>query len=252
MSGRINEWLAEMRPRERLLTRGLDALAPHELVALLLGGGTVSASACELGSRLLLRCGGMRGLARMAAAELMQVHGVGPARACRLAAAFEVGRRAHDEARDPGSPIQGGRDVWQLLTPRMKDLRKEVFVALLLDGRHRLAAIERVSEGTLTSSIVHPREVFAPAIRASAAALIVAHNHPSGDPTPSREDIEVTRRLREVGELVGIRLLDHVIVGDPDFVSLRELGHFDGQCGEGWSRSGDRPLPQPGTRSRGC
>lgn len=115
----------------------------------------------------------------------------------------------------------------RLLSPRLRDLRKEVFLALLLDGRNRLLREERISEGSLTSAIVHPREVFAPAIRESAGAIVVVHNHPSGDPTPSREDLEITARLAQVGRLVGINLLDHVILGDPGYLSLRERGYLE-------------------------
>ena len=221
----------EERPRERLLATGAMSLRAAELVALLLGGGTASHPVVRLAEEVLSTHGGLRGLARRSPAELMSIHGVGPARSCRLAAAFELARRVFEERRPASQPIRSGRDVAQLLGPRSRDLDKEMFFALLLDGRHRVAQIERVSVGTLTSSMVHPREVFAPAIRASAAAIIVAHNHPSGDPTPSRQDLEVTARLADVGELVGIRLLDHVILGDPDFVSLRELGYLDRRRG---------------------
>lgn len=219
---------AELRPRERLSAHGEAALSSQELIALLLGTGSVRASAPELARTLLVRAGGLRGLARAGWGELMDLAGLGPVGAARLAAAFELARRLAAEPPRRGTLLECGADVHRVLAPRLRDLRREVFVLLMLDGKHRLLREERVSEGSLTSSIVHPREVFAPAIRESAAALIVAHNHPSGDPTPSREDLEVTARLAEVGELVGIRLLDHVIVGDPGYVSLRERGYVGG------------------------
>jgi len=221
-----NGWLPELLPRERLLAHGEAALSCQELLALLLGSGTARASASELARLLLLLGGGLRGLARRGLNELLELDGIGPAQAARLSAAFEIGRRLAVEVPLRGVALRGGGDVYGLLAPKVRDLRKEVFLALLLDGKNRLIREERVSEGSLTSSIVHPREVFAPAIRESAAALIVAHNHPSGDPTPSREDLEVTARLAEAGRLLGITLIDHVILGDPGYVSLRDRGYL--------------------------
>ncbi len=215
----------DSRPRERLVERGVGALGANELLALVLGTGSLGEDAVTLASRLLAR-GGLRGLARRSAHELARERGIGPARAARLVAACEIGRRLAQSTAMRGTPLRGGGDVYRLLAPTLRDLRKEVFVALLLDGKHRLLREERVSEGSLTSAIVHPREVFGPAIRESAAAVIVAHNHPSGDPSPSREDIAVTERLIEVGQLVGVELIDHVVIGDPGYVSLRERGCF--------------------------
>jgi DNA repair protein RadC len=214
------------RGRERLLECGAAALAADELVALLLGAGSRAACAADVARALLQGAGGLRELSRCTASELRHAPGIGPAQAARLAAAFELARRVASEGPRRGAPIRSGADVFRLLQPRLRDLRREVFVALLLDGRNRLLREERVSMGSLTTSIVHPREVFAAAIRESAGAIVVAHNHPSGDPTPSREDLEVTARLAEVGRIVGIALLDHVIVGDPGFVSLRERGYL--------------------------
>ncbi|MFH0947213.1 MAG: DNA repair protein RadC [Planctomycetota bacterium] len=220
-------WPSELKPRERLLSHGEAALSCHELLTLLLGSGSARASAGDLARRLLVLGGGLRGLARRSLSELLALEGIGPAQASRLAAAFEMGRRLATEVPGRGRTLRSGRDIFGLLAPKVRDLRKEVFIVLLLDGKNRLLREERVSEGSLTSSIVHPREVFAPAIRESAAAIIVAHNHPSGDPSPSREDLEVTARLVEAGRLIGITVLDHVILGDPEFVSLRERGFLD-------------------------
>jgi DNA repair protein RadC len=214
----------ELQPRERLFARGAEALAPAELIALLLGTGTAGESALALATRLLARAGSLRALSRRGAHELLSERGLGEARAARLVAACELARRLARSQAMRGATIRGGGDVHRLLAPKLRDLRKEVFIALLLDGKHRVMREERVSEGSLTASLVHPREVFAPAIRESAAAIVVAHNHPSGDPTPSREDVEVTRRLLEVSLLIGIELLDHVVIGDPGYVSLRERG----------------------------
>lgn len=223
----LTSWPAELRPRERLLALGSAVLSSQELLALVLGSGVRAAPALELARHLLVRTGGLRGLAQLGARELLGLRGIGPAQAGRLAAAFELARRLAAEPAERGLVIRSGADVMRLLGPRVRDVRKELFFALLLDGRHRLLREERVSEGSLTSSIVHPREVFAPAIKESAGAIVVAHNHPSGDPTPSTEDLDVTARLAEVGRLVGITLLDHVILGDPGFVSLRERGYLD-------------------------
>jgi DNA repair protein RadC len=217
---------ASDRPRERMAERGAAALAAPELVALVLGSGIAGESASQLAARLLDAAGGLRGLGQRTVSELTRERGMGLARATRLAAAFEIGRRVAQGAAVRGVPIRGGGDVYRLLGPRLRDAKKENFVALLLDGRHRLLREERVSEGSLTSAIVHPREVFGPAIREGAAAVIVAHNHPSGDPSPSREDLAVTARLLEVAALVGIELVDHVVIGDPGYVSLRERGHL--------------------------
>lgn len=222
-----NSWPVELRPRERLLDLGGQALSTQELLALLLGSGIPTLGVSELARLLLVRAGGLRRLAQRSIAELCGMRGIGPAQSTRLAAAFEIARRLSAEPVARGLPIRGGHDVHRLLSPRLRDLRKEVFLALLLDGRNRLLREERISEGSLTSAIVHPREVFAPAIRESAGAIVVVHNHPSGDPTPSREDLEITARLAQVGRLVGINLLDHVILGDPGYLSLRERGYLE-------------------------
>jgi DNA repair protein RadC len=164
-------------------------------------------------------------LAVSSAGELREELGLAPGAAARLAAAFELGRRVR-APRTRRVSLASARRVFDLLQPQLSGLEQETFLALLLDGKHRLRRAVSVSVGTLTTSLVHPREVFRPAIRGAAAALIVAHNHPSGDPEPSLEDVEVTRRLVEVGELVGIPLLDHVVLGDRSYVSLRDRMPF--------------------------
>ena len=212
-------------PRERLLDRGGDALSLAELVALILDGRG-GERACEVARRVVARGedSGAAGLIGTGAAEWRVLDGLGWAGACRLAAAGELARRSAGAGRRRGRPIRCGADVVRTIGAELRFRRKEVFVALLLDARHRLRRVEQVSEGTLNSSVVHPREVFAPALREGAAALIVAHNHPSGDPTPSAEDRDVTVRLADAGRLLGVRLLDHVVVGDPGFLSMRERG----------------------------
>jgi DNA repair protein RadC len=205
------------RPRERLLERGAAALDDAELLALVLGSGTAKRTAIRIGRRLARRTPGE--LARWSIARWARVGGIGPARAAALVAAFELGRRALEP---PGGsdPIRGPEDI----QPHVRDLfraRKEHFVVLLLNARHEMQARETVSIGSLNASIVHPREVFLPAILHSAASIVLVHNHPSGDPEPSEEDLSITRRLVQVGELVGIGVLDHVIVGARGLVSLR-------------------------------
>ncbi len=206
---------------------GAQALSDAELVAVLLGTGRRGETAVDL-SRLLLQgdgagSGGLRRLAELSLAELAQVPGVGPAKAARLKAALELGRRLAGTAADR-SAIRSPRDAGSLLMEDMRYLDQEQFRVVLLNAKHQVLGVETVSVGGLASSIVHPREVFKRAIRRSAAAIILAHNHPSGDPTPSREDLEVTRRLTEVGKLMGIEVLDHIIIGDNRYVSFREQG----------------------------
>jgi len=206
-----------LRPRERLRARGPAALADAELYALLLGSGTAGRSALRIGRWLARRA--PADLARWPLARWMVVPGVGPARASALVAAFELGRRAATRA-PAGCAIRGPEDV----LAQVRDLlaaRKEHFVVLLLNARHELQARETVSIGSLNASIVHPREVFLPAILHSAASIVLVHNHPSGDPEPSEEDLQITRRLVQVGDLVGIGVLDHVIVAERGTVSLR-------------------------------
>ncbi len=212
------------RPRERLLSRGGAALSEDELLAAMLGTGAAGLDALELSRELLTRYPG-GGLAKLAPKELAKQKGLGPARAARLAAAFELTRRwAADPARP--EPIDSPRRALRELGD-MAALKKEHFVALYLDACHRAVHKETVSVGTLTASLVHPREVFAPAFERPAAALVVAHNHPSGDPEPSREDRETTRRLCSAGRILGLPILDHLIVAERGYFSFREQGLLD-------------------------
>ena len=211
-------------PRERILCRGGDELWDAELLALVLGSGTAGRPVLQVALQALQDAGGLRRLAARSAAELTALEGVGPARAARLMALFTLARRLHSLPFTPGFTVRSGRDVFAHYQPLLRDRKKEFFFTLHLDGKHRLLREERVSQGSLTAAIVHPREVFHTAVRESAATVLVAHNHPSGDPTPSREDYEITARLKEAGELLGIPLLDHVVLGDGAYVSFREEG----------------------------
>jgi DNA repair protein RadC len=212
------------RPRERLERLGPEALSDAELLALLLRTGGPRGDALAVANEMLAVCGGIQGIARAGARELGSAAGVGPAKIATLRAALELGRRLAALRLPPGAAIRGPEDVYRHFHPSLRHVAHERFLALLLDGRHRVLRVEVVSQGTLTASLVHPREVFRPALRESAAALILVHNHPSGDPTPSREDREVTVRLAQAGEILGVRVLDHVVVAEHGYVSLREEG----------------------------
>ena len=221
---RIREIPSDERPRERLLQYGADSLSTAELLAILLRTGTEKYSAIGLGNHLMSHFGGLRGVASMTISEMSQVHGIGPAKAAQIKAAIEFGRRLVAASPEERPRIRSPQDVYNLLGPSLRDERKEHFVALLLDTKGGVFRNTTISIGDLSSSLVHPREVFTEAVRHSAASIIVAHNHPSGDPAPSPEDAAVTRRLCEAGQLLGIEVLDHVVLGDSRWVSLREKG----------------------------
>jgi DNA repair protein RadC len=211
-------------PRERLRSRGAEALSAAELVALVLRTGARGRDAVDVARALLARSGGLDRLESAPANEIEAVTGVGGAKTASLIAAFELGRRCACSRLPEGAALRSPDDVFRSFGARLRRLSQERFIVVMLDGRHRVIGEEIVSQGTLTASLVHPREVFRPALRASAAAVILVHNHPSGDPTPSAEDRAVTERLARAGELLGVRVLDHVVVAERGYVSLREEG----------------------------
>jgi len=219
----IKELPEQERPRERLAQQGADRLSNAELLALILGSGNQGESAVHMAERLLATFGDLRGLLSCTVSELQTISGIGPARASQLVAIVELSARLA-AARQQQTTIRQPGDVQALLMPRLQHKTQEEFVLLVLDTKNKVLAVEDVFRGSLNASIVHPREVFKKAISRSAAAIIVAHNHPSGDPTPSREDIEVTRRLVEAGKIIGIEVLDHVVFGDGKTVSMKEKG----------------------------
>ncbi|MHB1400042.1 MAG: RadC family protein [Trichloromonadaceae bacterium] len=223
---RIKDWPAEERPREKLLQRGAEALTDAELLALVLrtGDATAQTSAVDQARLLLGRFGGLRQLACVGTSELCELKGIGPAKAAELQAVFQLARRFAATELRPGDRFTCAEEVFRHYHERLRDRKKEVFFSLLLDSKNRIIREVQVSEGSLTASIVHPREVFAPVVRESAAAVLFVHNHPSGDPTPSREDLELTTRLREAGTLMGVRVLDHIIVGSGRYVSFADRG----------------------------
>jgi DNA repair protein RadC len=221
----IREWPAHDRPRERLTVGPPAALSARELLALLLGAGGAGRTALDLASEVLVRyAGSLRSLAGAEPGELATTPGIGPARACTLVAAFELGRRAAAEPARRSGRIQGPADVFRRLGPALRDRKQEEFWTLYLDTQNRVIRERCVTVGLLNSSLVHPREVFAPAIAHAAASVVLAHNHPSGDPDPSPEDLEVTWQLVESGRLLGIPVRDHVVIGDGGYVSLLERG----------------------------
>lgn len=221
---RISDWPEDERPRERLYRKGPASLADAELLAILLGTGTRGQTALDLARELLSGDGALSKLAGREAGEMKRLKGVGLAKATKLAAAFELSRRLRSRA-DGGTLSLGSPEaVFARFGPLMEDLKKEEFRVVLLNTQNGYIKDEIVSEGTLSASLVHPREVFRPAIRESAASLILLHNHPSGDPTPSREDVKLTRQLVEAAKLLDLKIHDHVIIGRGRFVSLAQRG----------------------------
>jgi DNA repair protein RadC len=212
------------RPRERMLSSGADALSNAELLAILLRTGTMEESVVRLAEKLLSEAGGLRGLVNMSAERLMRIRGIGAAKAMQVQAGIELGRRLARSTAGDKVTIRSPQDAAELLLDEMRFLHKEHFVCIFLNTKNHLIAKETMSIGTLNASIVHPREVYRAAIERGAASIICLHNHPSGDPTPSREDIDLTVRLDEAGKLLGIDLLDHIVIGDSRWISFKEEG----------------------------
>jgi DNA repair protein RadC len=221
----IRELPRSERPRERLKAHGAQALSAAELLAVVVGSGSASFSALSVGQAILAgSSGSLRRLAAMPVASLTALRGVGTARAVAVHAALELGRRMADEAREEGTPIRSPRDVFAAYSSRLQDLPVEEFHVAVLDAQHRLERDVLVTRGILNSSLVHPREVFREAIAERAAAIILVHNHPSGDPTPSADDRLVTEQLVAAGRLLDIPVHDHVIVGRGRYTSFAEAG----------------------------
>lgn len=220
----IHQWPAHERPRERLLEHGPATMSDAELLALLLGSGTRGQSAVAVARRLLAACGDLRGLLARPLADLPRGIGIGAARYATLQAAAELGRRAQALELRRGSAIAAPADVQRAFRARLRDAEHEVFAAMFLDARHQVIAVEELFHGSLTGAAVYVGVVVKRALRLGAAALVVAHNHPSGVAEPSHADRELTERLRQALALVEVRLLDHVIVGDADTLSFAERG----------------------------
>lgn len=220
----IKELPEESRPRERMLQVGCQGLSNAELLAILLRTGNQRESALDLANRILKESQGLEFLARASLEELTRIQGIGLAKASQIKAAIELGRRLAVYRAEQTFTVNSPESAANLLMDEMRFLDREHFKAVLLNTKNNVIGIETISVGSLSASIVHPRELFKQAIIKSAAALILAHNHPSGDPTPSREDLEVTKRLVEAGDLLGIQVLDHLIIGNGRYVSLKVRG----------------------------
>jgi DNA repair protein RadC len=225
---KIREMPQEERPREKLLGRGAAALTDPELIAILLRTGLPGANAVEVARQLLARYGSLSGLSRCTVKEIASIPGIGPAKAIQLVAAFGLGQRLANE-RLSRQKLDSPELIHDLVAAEMRTLHKESLRVILLDTRYHLLRMEEVSLGSVNESIAHPRDVFRPAVISSAYAVIVVHNHPSGDPSPSQSDHSLTRRLAEAAELLQIKLLDHIIIGAPaegrlPYFSFKEAG----------------------------
>ena len=218
----IKQLPPDVRPRERLTQVGASALSDVELLAILLRTGMRKKSSLVLAQEVLATFGDLEKLSRVRPAQLCSVAGIGQSKAAQIMAGLELGRRVLGQNGNSGKKLSSPKDVFEYLRILLKGEKKERFLALYLDSKNRCIGQETISIGILDSSHAHPREIFQGAIAAGAKSVIVAHNHPSGDPTPSKEDAEVTQRLRQAGKILGIELLDHIVVGDKDCVSMRE------------------------------
>lgn len=225
MASAIRELPNGERPRERLKSHGVHALSSSELLAILLGSGSQGTSAMRIGHDILASShGSLRRLSSQPVAALTALTGVGNARAVAIHAALELGRRMAAEEREDGIPVRGPRDVHEIFGQRLQDLPVEEFHVAILDSQHRLERDVTVTRGLLNSSLVHPREVFREAIAENAAAIILIHNHPSGDPTPSPDDRVTTEQLVQAGRVLDIPVQDHVIIGRGRYLSFAEAG----------------------------
>lgn len=230
MASPIRTWPESDRPREKLIEHGAATLSNAELLAILLRTGDASSgqSALDHGRALVSRFeDSFRKLEEASTADLCEVKGIGPAKAAQIKAALEIAKRFSQEEIRRGESFGSSADVFNHYREQLGSLKKEEFHVLLLDAKNRKLKDVRVSEGSLTSSLVHPREVFQPIIRESAAAAILVHNHPSGDPMPSQEDLQITQRLREVGQVMGVHILDHLIIGKGRYISFVDDGYWD-------------------------
>lgn len=223
----IKEWPESERPRERLLRAGEESLSDSELLAIILRGGTRQESALELARKVLSKFGGLRSLARCSVTEMTSIKGIGPAKVAQIKAALGIARRFATEETPVGKRVKGSQQLFEHFHERLRKLKKETFFSILLDTKHRMIAEEQVAVGSLSESVVHPREVFRRAVAESASAVVFVHNHPSGNWDPSPQDRTLTQRLCEAGRLMGIRVLDHLIIGRDGYYSFAENGLID-------------------------
>lgn len=232
MTMRLKDQPVSERPRERLIANGPDALSPAELTAILLRTGLKGTNVLEIGKQLVRDYGSLRALAGASVEQLKKVKGIGPDKAVTLVAAFTLARKMAEEMRHDAPLLDSAEAVANLMREETRLRRVEAFQVILVNTRRRFMSLVKIADGTLDTILVHPREVFQAAITAGASAIILTHNHPSGDPTPSEADIKVTRDLIRAGQLLKVDVLDHIILGsrdagrERDYVSLRELGYF--------------------------
>jgi DNA repair protein RadC len=221
---KIPDWPEDERPRERLIKFGADKLSDAEILAILLRVGNQETTAIDLARKLLQEFGGFRGIDARSVAELCELNGIGVAKAAQIKAALELGKRLFLEETRIKDKVESSDDVYKIVSPHLRNLGREVFKVLLLTSRNTLIAEKTIFEGSLTESLVSPREVIKEAINHSAAAVVFVHNHPSGNPEPSAEDKRVTQLLKSACQVVGINVLDHIIIGDPGFFSFADKG----------------------------
>ena len=222
----IKDWPEADRPREKLLAKGSHSLSETELLAIILRNGNASTgeSAIDHARLLLNKFGGLKGIDDASASEITAIKGIGPAKVAQLKACLEIGKRIGSQKWEAGQPLHSAEDVYQHFRENLGREKRELFYVVLLNNKNRKMREVKISEGSLTASLVHPREVYNPVIRESAAGVIFVHNHPSGDPAPSAEDIDITKRLKEVGDVMGVRVLDHVVIGHDRYFSFNDRG----------------------------
>ena len=220
----IRDWPADQRPRERLIELGAESLSDAELLGIILRVGNAQTTAIGLAQKLLKECGGFRGLDSRSVAELCTIPGIGPAKAAQIKAALAIGKKLAAESDSVREFIGSSEDAFKRVALRLRDLSREVFVVIFLTARNKVIKERTLFEGTLTESLVSPREVIKAALNEAAAALIFVHNHPSHDPSPSTEDRQVTKRLKEACHAVGINVHDHIIIGGERYFSFADEG----------------------------
>jgi len=222
----IREMSPGEQPVERLFTMGPQALSNGELLSCIIRTGSTGENAISLSNRILSELGNLKQLSVASPSQLIRINGIKKKKASQIIACFEIARRLESFKEEAKPKINSPEDVYRRLYPAMRESKKEHFIELCLDTKNQILKEETVSVGSLNANIVHPREVFKTALAESAAHIIVVHNHPSGDPTPSREDIEITKKLVEAGKIIGIDVLDHVIIGNDRHFSMKEAGHI--------------------------
>lgn len=224
----IKDWPEDDRPRERLIKKGPESLTDTQLLAIILRTGFKGdkKSAVDIGRELLMKFGNFRSLDLLSINELCSIKGIGAAKAAQIKAAFEIGKRMSSQYGRSRKQFRSSEDVVDHYLPLMRNIKKEIFKIILLDSKNKMLKEIIISQGSLTSSLVHPREVLNPAIKESAASIILIHNHPSGDPAPSKDDIEITHRLKQACDIIGIKVLDHIIIGEKNHFSFVDQKMF--------------------------